>query len=280
MKWNLNLYKTIKLITEALKTTQTSNRGLQDGATEEELQLEGEFADQLEQDLTAVYQYVLDNGLTDQVGNNREEIIAFILALLASSSLTVVQDLRQTLLNFSIAAFNVGGTLALEAMGITDQDFNLTNEEILGAIEERVDDLVDTESDISLLTTTATDLAIQVEKFDEEDDENDIVEALGIYILARALTRSITISQNESVHNSRKAITETYLRNGILKKRFRTQGDDKVCPICRPLNGNVYDVDDDSAPEIPNDLHIGCRCYYWPIIPDGWEPPDEIWIGV
>lgn len=43
---------------------------------------------------------------------------------------------------------------------------------------------------------------------------------------------------------------------------FKTREDEKVCPICEPLNNNVYDINDPSKPEIPDDTHHNCRCRY------------------
>lgn len=43
---------------------------------------------------------------------------------------------------------------------------------------------------------------------------------------------------------------------------FVTRQDEKVCPICEPLNNNVYDINDSSKPEIPDDTHPNCRCRY------------------
>lgn len=49
------------------------------------------------------------------------------------------------------------------------------------------------------------------------------------------------------------------------KIRWYTQLDERVCPICRPLHGEEWDVDD---PDIPtpgfnynNGTHFNCRCY-------------------
>ena len=39
---------------------------------------------------------------------------------------------------------------------------------------------------------------------------------------------------------------------------FRTAGDELVCPICAPLNGNVYEVGEPGIPYPP--LHRDCRC--------------------
>lgn len=43
---------------------------------------------------------------------------------------------------------------------------------------------------------------------------------------------------------------------------FVTRQDEKVCDICEPLNNNVYDINDSSKPEIPDDLHPNCRCRF------------------
>lgn len=45
--------------------------------------------------------------------------------------------------------------------------------------------------------------------------------------------------------------------------RFNTSADDKVCPYCSPLNGEVFDVDDyGHKPPI----HVGCRCWNTPVV--------------
>ena len=43
---------------------------------------------------------------------------------------------------------------------------------------------------------------------------------------------------------------------------FVTRQDDKVCDICEQYNNNVYDINDSSKPEIPDDTHPNCRCRF------------------
>ena len=43
---------------------------------------------------------------------------------------------------------------------------------------------------------------------------------------------------------------------------FVTRQDEKVCDICEPYNNNVYDINDSSKPEIPDDTHPNCRCRF------------------
>lgn len=47
-----------------------------------------------------------------------------------------------------------------------------------------------------------------------------------------------------------------------LQVMFVTRQDEKVCQICEPYNNNVYDINDSSKPEIPDDTHPNCRCRY------------------
>lgn len=48
------------------------------------------------------------------------------------------------------------------------------------------------------------------------------------------------------------------------RKKWRTQNDEKVCPICSPLDGQVVDLDERFHTESGNlwapGAHIGCRC--------------------
>ena len=51
---------------------------------------------------------------------------------------------------------------------------------------------------------------------------------------------------------------------GIERVQFQTVRSEGVCPICRPLDGNVYTLND--APKPP--LHVNCRCAVLPVAND------------
>ena len=49
----------------------------------------------------------------------------------------------------------------------------------------------------------------------------------------------------------------------VSKVRFNTSRDDRVCPYCSPLAGEVFDVDDyGHKPPI----HVRCRCFNTPVV--------------
>jgi len=69
-------------------------------------------------------------------------------------------------------------------------------------------------------------------------------------------------------------------RYGIQEMIWRTSRDERVCPICVPLEGKekkiggTYPDGYDGPP-----AHVSCRCYEEEVIPDQWLPPDKVWLG-
>lgn len=54
---------------------------------------------------------------------------------------------------------------------------------------------------------------------------------------------------------------DTTSEDGTPLVRYQTEDDERVCPICEDLGGDTYLIDD-LKPEIPEDTHPNCRCYY------------------
>ncbi len=48
----------------------------------------------------------------------------------------------------------------------------------------------------------------------------------------------------------------------LAQVEFVTRRDARVCPICEPLDGLIWDFDDTTKPTIPDDTHPNCRCRY------------------
>lgn len=52
------------------------------------------------------------------------------------------------------------------------------------------------------------------------------------------------------------ATLKAFRDSGVKKVRWKTEEDDRVCEICGPRDGKVYDID-----KVPQKPHWGCRCW-------------------
>lgn len=75
--------------------------------------------------------------------------------------------------------------------------------------------------------------------------------------------RSEMIAVTETTRAFAEANRITWRQNNVKKFRFNTVVDDRVCPICEPHNGEIFDIENtDMSPP----LHVRCRCYNSPVI--------------
>lgn len=51
-----------------------------------------------------------------------------------------------------------------------------------------------------------------------------------------------------------------YIANGVERVRWHTVPDERRCPECKSMHGNVYDID-----KVPPKPHRFCRCYLIPV---------------
>lgn len=69
----------------------------------------------------------------------------------------------------------------------------------------------------------------------------------------------------QTTHYADKATAEAELQamkdSGVKKVMWLTERDDRVCDICYPLDGKVFDID--KTPPIPQ--HYNCRCILIPV---------------
>jgi SPP1 gp7 family putative phage head morphogenesis protein len=49
------------------------------------------------------------------------------------------------------------------------------------------------------------------------------------------------------------------------KVKWVTAHDERVCPICEPLDGMIFDINDPSLKTPPDDTHENCRCELEPV---------------
>lgn len=52
------------------------------------------------------------------------------------------------------------------------------------------------------------------------------------------------------------ATLKAFKDSGVKKVKWITERDDRVCPVCGPRDGKVYDID-----KVPSKPHWGCRCW-------------------
>lgn len=57
-----------------------------------------------------------------------------------------------------------------------------------------------------------------------------------------------------------RARLEAFTRAGIERLKWNTEKDERVCHVCQPLDGMVFDIE-----EAPPKQHLNCRCYYTPV---------------
>lgn len=75
-------------------------------------------------------------------------------------------------------------------------------------------------------------------------------------------TRARMISVTEVTRAYAMGNKESWIKSGVVeKKRFMTAEDDRVCPVCAPLDGQEFDLSEDIIP-----LHVGDRCYWQPVV--------------
>lgn len=81
-------------------------------------------------------------------------------------------------------------------------------------------------------------------------------------------TRSLTIARTEIVRSYAEGQLDSFDQLGVqelnVDVEWSTAGDDRVCPLCLPMEGRVFTVEE-ARGEIP--LHPNCRCAWVPYFP-------------
>ena len=88
------------------------------------------------------------------------------------------------------------------------------------------------------------------------------------------------LKQNKN-NTNRMLINEITRVSNSIKEQFRIDNDvnkviycntleGNVCEFCASLNGNIYDINDENKPKIPEDTHVNCKCFYVSV-PNEWS---------
>lgn len=90
----------------------------------------------------------------------------------------------------------------------------------------------------------------------------DVLEQQIAGIFSEGRAHSIAITETTRVVAEGNAMV--WKSTGFVNRvRFNTVVDDRVCPLCEPLDGEEFDVDDyGHKPPI----HTGCRCFNTPVV--------------
>ena len=145
-------------------------------------------------------------------------------------------------------------------------------------------DQFDKTDKVPKLGNNLKDVIKELDKIDFKQDKESIKNKYGLtekdYKIAAEMKSKISSIENEAVRTSSdsgtKALNDGTIGNVGDTDRFTavyvTEEDERVCPICKPLEGNEYRIDPETrilidAPLLPDDTHPNCRCRY--LLKDG-----------
>lgn len=72
----------------------------------------------------------------------------------------------------------------------------------------------------------------------------------------RGLSLWAKLSAHECDRVTDEATLKAFRDSGVKKVKWVTEKDDRVCSVCGPRDGKVYDID-----KVPSKPHINCRCF-------------------
>jgi SPP1 gp7 family putative phage head morphogenesis protein len=94
----------------------------------------------------------------------------------------------------------------------------------------------------------------------------------GKTVFKTAQTRMTLIARTETIRAHNQGQIKFYHTVGVEKAIWQTAEDERTCPECAPLDGQVFLLDKLSAPP----YHPDCRCYLEPLIPQDIKTPSDI----
>ena len=78
--------------------------------------------------------------------------------------------------------------------------------------------------------------------------------------------RAEMIAVTESTNGFREGSRLLYQQAGVRRAQILTNRDDHVCPICRPYDGMIVDIEEGVPGVGWPAFHIRCRCFIRPVI--------------
>ena len=86
--------------------------------------------------------------------------------------------------------------------------------------------------------------------------DKDAFRRAGKTVFKTAQRRATLIARTETLRAHNEGRKVFYRQAGIKKVKWLTAQDERTCPVCRPLDGRVFGIDEAEGPP----KHPGCRC--------------------
>lgn len=221
----------------------------------------------------ALYEQIKEVATEDNVNNLtlfakkesslKDNIVSYLISI----------GTKVELFNFLIKAGEHGGQAALDKIGIVGT-FVMKNQDLLDYFEDHTRLLIDSVDDYTK-EWIAGQIQHGVDNFMTPDEiaSTLIDEGLGI-----SGVRADRIVLTETANAMSVVELEAAARNGVTEMIWRTSVDDRVCPICLPLEGEKVNIGQlfggeyDAPP-----AHVSCRCFMEEVIPK--DLPNNVWLG-
>lgn len=262
-----------------------------DGANQAELLLEGEWERETRAPLGDMYREPLADGggawMLDAARDRLREYLNWYYTQ-SDNGRRVIGAMQDTQSAYMRRAANLGGQMALDALGLDEaDDFDLTHDGLLEFIRTRAANMLDPDGDMSITATTREELVDYLDRAEDGLSWEEVYAGISAWVLARTAVRTHAIAATESVRMSRWGLALGYIGNGVKEVIHRCEPDvlEKCTSfVCPPLCSKHFRLGSlfDPMAAIPGSvripLHPHCRCFYEPER-DGWLKPAVIWTG-
>jgi SPP1 gp7 family putative phage head morphogenesis protein len=84
----------------------------------------------------------------------------------------------------------------------------------------------------------------------------DAFRRAGKTVFKTAQRRATLIARTETLRAHNEGRKVFYRQVGVTRVRWLTAHDERTCPICRPLDGKVFGIEEVQSPP----SHASCRC--------------------
>lgn len=177
--------------------------------------------------------------------------------------------------NFLMQMGERGGKGAVDKLGI-DGVFTLSNPAVREFFDNRNNLIIQ-----SVDNTTKDWIASKIQQGkDEKKTPQEIVDMLLADGKGLSKDRAKMIVLTETANALVSVEIEAYRRYDIQEIVWKTSIDDRVCPICLPLEGTVIKINGSFPDGIEHPpAHPNCRCFIQSVIPRDWKEPSPVWLG-